>query len=294
MLRDFSKEARQKLKDYVDDVTAEGTWESFKDFFCDIPLIVKDWCGDLNISNYLDDAEAYYEDVLDRNDTTKEKIDEIFDKVEGLDTTFMGKLAQEDNSLVAMHKLVTELANGINPNGGNLDMDKLDGLLASCVERMNESIATKEKDLEYYMLGTDPAGAAKSADPVNLCTGNFIYEHEDLKIAGDIPLSFHRYYNSKDVIVSHMGKGFRHNYEIRLEEREDGKYALTCKDGQQKIYESLDGERLLKLEDNTHLRFHENGNILRTEDQNEKGINFFYDEKERLVKAENDHGDFLT
>ena len=37
-----------------------------------------------------------------------------------------------------------------------------------------------------------------SEDPVNLSTGNFIYEHEDLKVGGAIPLSFHRYYNSKD------------------------------------------------------------------------------------------------
>ena len=29
-----------------------------------------------------------------------------------------------------------------------------------------------------------------SEDPVNLSTGNFIYEHEDLKVAGEIPVSY--------------------------------------------------------------------------------------------------------
>ena len=293
MLRDFSSEARQKLKDYVDEVTADGVWASFKDTFTDIPLIIKDWFGKLNISNYVDDAEAYYQDALDRNDTTKEKVDEIFDAVESLDTTFMGKLAQEDNSLVAMRKLVNLLANGIDPNGGNLDMSKLDGLLASAVETMNESIATKEKDIENYMLGTDPEGAATSVDPVNLCTGNFIYENEDLVINGEIPLAFHRYYNSKDVVVSYMGKGFRHNYEIYLQKREDGKFVVTNKDGQQTIYDEIENDDTIKIGNDCILQFNEHGKIRRIENYNQIGIDFIYDSKNRLETAKTDHGDFL-
>lgn len=40
------------------------------------------------------------------------------------------------------------------------------------------------------MLGTDPDAAEMSADPVNLSTGNFVYDHQDLIVGGEIPLVF--------------------------------------------------------------------------------------------------------
>lgn len=35
MFRDFSDEAKQKLLKYVDEVTADGTWDRVKDWFGD-------------------------------------------------------------------------------------------------------------------------------------------------------------------------------------------------------------------------------------------------------------------
>lgn len=39
-------------------------------------------------------------------------------------------------------------------------------------------------------------------------TGNFVYDHQDLIVGGEIPLVFHRYYNSKDTRVGTLGKCF--------------------------------------------------------------------------------------
>ena len=76
-----------------------------------------------------------------------------------------------------------------------------------------------------------------SEDPVNLSTGNFIYEHEDLKIGGEIPLSFHRYYNSKDSRRGVLGNCFLHNYQISLEKEKNGTVGVRLADGQINYYD---------------------------------------------------------
>ena len=107
------------------------------------------------------------------------------------------------------------LVNGIDLNDGNMDMGKMKGVLDADVENIRNARATAERAVEEKMLGTEAEGCMNSEDPVNLSTGNFIYEHEDLKVGGEIPLSFHRYYNSKDRRSGVLGDCFLHNYRSR-------------------------------------------------------------------------------
>lgn len=55
-----------------------------------------------------------------------------------------------------------------------------------------------------------------SKDPVNLNTGNFIYQKNDLAIEGMPVLEFRRHYNSIDRRSSLFGKGWSHSYGERL------------------------------------------------------------------------------
>jgi RHS repeat-associated protein len=67
-------------------------------------------------------------------------------------------------------------------------------------------------------LGTTP-GTSFSLDPVNLATGNYIYEHVDLRIPGKgFAFEFKRFYNSKfsDESGRPLGYGWTHSYHIRL------------------------------------------------------------------------------
>ena len=109
--------------------------------------------------------------------------------------------------------------------------------------------------IEEKMLGTEAEGCMNSEDPVNLSTGNFIYEHEDLKVAGEIPLSFHRYYNSKDSRTGVLGRCFLHNYQIALEKEADGTIGVRQADGQVNHYDrtvSENGrEELTRSEEHT-------------------------------------------
>ena len=117
-----------------------------------------------------------------------------------------------------------------------MDMQKMNAALAASLEKIQEAKLSREKAIEDSLLGTDPDAVETSIDPVNLSTGNFIYDFEDLAIDGEIPLSFHRYYNSKDSRISVLGKSFRHNYEIYLNVNDDGEVDIIMEDGQHKVF----------------------------------------------------------
>lgn len=312
MLRDFSDEAKQKLLQYVKDVTSTTTWDTITDFFGDIGLTVQGWFGKLDIQNYVNDVDAYHKKILDKNDTTTQQIETIFTDVQAVDTKYISVVSQQISCGNNIIKLINDLADAINPNGGNMDMSRMKGVLEADVEDIRNSKATVEKTIEEKMLGTDAEGCMNSEDPVNLSTGNFIYEHEDLKIGGEIPLSFHRYYNSKDSRRGVLGNCFLHNYQISLEKEKNGTVGVRLADGQINYYDKNEqGEyvgrntalEFLKETEEGYILIHpgqerisfdREGKMLRKENMNGRGISFSYLEDGKLEKAEADNGSSLT
>ena len=311
MLRDFSDAAKQKLLNYVDEVTANGTWDKVKEWFSNIEPNVQSWLGRLDIQKYVNSVECYYKKILDKNNSTKRQIEEIFSNVQAVDTRYISITGSQTVCGSDIIKLINDLANTIDPNGGNMDMGKMKGVLDADVENIRNAKATVEKTIEEKMLGTEAEGCMNSEDPVNLSTGNFIYEHEDLKVAGEIPLSFHRYYNSKDSRTGVLGRCFLHNYQIALEKEADGTIGVRLADGQINYHDKKGQEYIARntaLEflketeqgyilvhpGQENISFDQEGKMLRKEDRNGRGISFFYCEDGKLKKAETDNGSSLT
>ena len=311
MLRDFSDAAKQKLLNYVDEVTANGTWDKVKEWFSNIEPNVQSWLGRLDIQKYVNSVECYYKKILDKNNSTKRQIEEIFSNVQAVDTRYISITGSQTVCGSDIIKLINDLANTIDPNGGNMDMGKMKGVLDADVENIRNAKATVEKTIEEKMLGTEAEGCMNSEDPVNLSTGNFIYEHEDLKVAGEIPLSFHRYYNSKDSRTGVLGRCFLHNYQIALEKEADGTIGVRLADGQINYHDNKGQEYIARntaLEflketeqgyilvhpGQENISFDQEGKMLRKEDRNGRGISFFYCEDGKLKKAETDNGSSLT
>lgn len=181
-------------------------------------------------------------------------------------------------------------------------------------EDTTEDLAARLAEIEAEMLGVAVTAVAYSKDPVNLSTGNFIYDHEDLAVRGEIPLAFHRYYNSKDHARGSLGRCFLHNYEIRLTPKDDGTVTVRMQDGQTKTYHrNKDGnyicrnaalETLTEEEPQKHyllrspngdiLRFDKDGKLLRRQDKNGRGVTCTYDADGRLAQAKTDNGAALT
>lgn len=74
-----------------------------------------------------------------------------------------------------------------------------------------------------------------SEDPVNLSTGNFVYQKTDLTILGAHPLSFCRFYNAMDKRKGVFGRGWRHNFESSLL-IEGEEITLIGKDGREEKF----------------------------------------------------------
>jgi len=161
------------------------------------------------------------------------------------------------------------------------------------------------------MKGVDVEGVQMSPAPVNLSTGNFVYDHQDLEIGGSIPLIFHRYYNARDYRTGVLGRCFVHNYEVSLQKTGAHKISVLRSDGQV-IYFEQDKEghyqnrsitlETLKQEKEGYvltgisgdtIRFDLEGRMLRQEDGNGRGVTFTYGEDGKLKEARNDYGQFL-
>ncbi len=152
-----------------------------------------------------------------------------------------------------------------------------------------------------------------SKDPVNLSTGNFIYDRTDLEIQGSSPFIFRRFYNSVNNREGVLGKDWNHNYEIFLEGPEREK-TLVLEDGKEErfiltstgVYASLyqtdgvlektAGGYQYRTNSQDIYRFDEAGSYLCREDKNGNHVWLHYEEeygKKRLVKIEKDTGEFF-
>lgn len=159
------------------------------------------------------------------------------------------------------------------------------------------------------LKGLELASCQYSSDPVNLSTGNFIYDKTDLKIKGEPGLSFRRFYNALESRKGVMGTGWIHNYELLLkeengiclyledgkeehyEETEDGFESLRGSQGKLSrtetgyVYEKLDGNRYY---------FNEEGQYTRFEDSQENVLCLFYNEVGQLIRVQEEGGSFLS
>ncbi len=149
-------------------------------------------------------------------------------------------------------------------------------------------------------------------DPINLNSGNFVYDRRDLYIHGKLPLSFHRFYNSLSIRQdSSMGEGWQHNYDVKAEFVSGRNLMnLLLADGREiKYKKEIDGSYRALLGDPEELQELPDGGLLYCSEEikydfdhegrlerltNEAGtVSLLYEEGGRLQKAVSDSGDYL-
>ncbi len=86
-------------------------------------------------------------------------------------------------------------------------------------------------------LGSSSLNGPYSNEPINLATGNYIYQHQDLFIPGrGLSLAIIRSYNSMDFYNGSFGYGWTFNYNMNLKIADDGNVTVTRGDGRGDIY----------------------------------------------------------
>lgn len=254
-----------------------------------------------------------YQDTIDRMDKILTK---LISGMPSYDNSLAQSMSSIQEVLGSVKGRISELKGLLETGDINLSYteftQRLKDLKAGWDET-TEDLAELLAEIENDMLGVSVTAVQYSSDPVNLSTGNFVYDHEDIKINGEIPLSFHRYYNSKDRIKGSLGRCFVHNYESHLEENaEKGKITISMGDGQKKTFRKMEDdtyrslhsatETLTKEEDSHILTkltgeriiYNEAGQMIRQENRYGKGITFSYYETGKLKKAETDNNTSLT
>ncbi len=171
-----------------------------------------------------------------------------------------------------------------------------------------------DKYLDELLAALGRADACMfGGDPVNLNTGNYIYEKKDLVIPGITELSFHMFYNSMDTYRDgSLGEGWHHNYEIFLEQRGAGILHLHLGDGRRVVYRQnigavytplSGGSGLLRKDregyryiakDSTEIFFDEDGLILSAKDRNRNITVFKHDAQGRLQEVRGANGGTLN
>ena len=183
MMRDFSPGAKELLMQYVDDVIASGVWETIENGKGEFNQAGQDWLSKLGISDYLDNMEGYYQNIISKYSTTKEEIEQIFSDVQQVDTRYIGTVAGLVTAGNAIITYFTDLADSINPNGGNLDIEKLRTTLEADRERLDQMQQSVVRNLIKDGKAEEAAEYIISVSRLNLTYDEFeaLSEKEQLE-----------------------------------------------------------------------------------------------------------------
>ncbi len=256
--------------------------------------------------------KGIYQDTIDHMEKILTK---LMDDMPACDSSLAQAVDGIEEILGSVRGRIEELRGLLEAGDVNLAYEEFRSRLEEVKTGWDASTAELAEalaEIESDMLGVTVTAVQYSRDPVNLSTGNFVYDHEDLKIGGEIPLSFRRYYNSKTRSKGCLGRCFVHNYELSLEENADkGKTTVTMGDGQKKTFRkgedgiyrgSYSAVETLTEEGDTYVLatlagertvFAKTGQMIRQENRQGRGITFSYGEEGRLEKVETDNGAFL-
>lgn len=158
-----------------------------------------------------------------------------------------------------------------------------------------------------WVKGKNPGFQLCRIDPVNMNTGNFIYEKEDLVIPGITTLSFRIFYNSMDQGGGSIGLGWHHNHEMRLCREKDMVYIFRG-DGKEipfrplvsGMYAPVMGDRGLLSEDRegfcyadgtgNEYRFSREGILLWRKDRNGNEDTYIHNDRGQLTCVKGANG----
>ena len=125
MYRDFSEKSKQELLNIIDTVESEKI-TNFTDWVGDRWLDIESWLGFLQIGKYVNNVSAYHKKVIDKNNTSKEKINDIFARVHAVDARYKNKLVSISNQMNALVRYINGLEMVMNPTDCNFSADSIE------------------------------------------------------------------------------------------------------------------------------------------------------------------------
>ena len=242
-------------------------------------------------------------------ETMKTQLQGILDKLSAMvpayDAASGQVLSELSASAASLKGMVSELTGLIGNGSLTLSLEEFSGKLEEYRQEWQEGALTLSQKMELAMtfLKGMVLTSCFSKDPVNLSTGNFYYEKEDLKIRGLMPLNFKRCYNALDKNGGALGHGWSHSLEVflTLPKKETGVFVLHKGDGKEVTFRKEERtwrdihtgrETIEETEEGYRYRegtflhiFDREGRRTSFEDENGNSLRFTYDETGRLLTA---------
>ncbi len=237
---------------------------------------------------------------------------------ENLARNFSGKLTSAQKSFGNVTGMLRQGAAAAKTSARSFE--SMDSLLAKGISGGETTEANRTGMQEINMrsnavlLGSNIRGmntaSCFSADPVNLANGNFVYEKEYLRIDSAVPMSLRIFYNSNGDVQGALGKGWLHNYEIRLRHK-PGQIIINREDGSEQMFfadddvytcvnatfgsltKDADGYRFVDRSQDVWT-FDQEGYLKARENKAGDRVDLVYDWDQRLIKVVNEAGDSLT
>lgn len=127
MKRDFSSTAKTELINAINQVEDEK-WSNFTDWFGDRWYDFEDLIGVLDAKKSIDNINSYHKKVLDKNNTSKTEIDNIFNSVYNVSSNYSVRFSAVKSQFESFNKLILEMGELINPNNGYTPKEIKDSL----------------------------------------------------------------------------------------------------------------------------------------------------------------------
>ena len=255
-----------------------------------------------NVTTLKNEVGEYEEEHLVDCDTIRDFINTIKGVIEGQSgtTTVSGSslgvnaVNQEeinqlnDQNFISNYQSETTMTNPDYQKLAKRFAESVD-TFGSKVTEVNSVLQKGISKLEEVNKGADVTSTAFSPDPVNLSTGNFIYDKTDLEIKGKHPFYFRRFYNALNERTGVLGKDFNHNYEINLTKNHKG-IILHLEEGKEETFQPTEkGNYRPTYHSDGTLTKKEKGYTYLTKDK----ITYHFDEKGYYTKKETLEGDCI-
>lgn len=138
MYRDFSEKSKQNMLNLVSQVENEK-FSDFTDWIGDRWYDFESWIGTLNIKRYLNDVNSYHKKVIDKNNASRETINDIFNAVKGVDNTYSSIFENLRIYLTTWNDYIVSLSDIVTPGNGHFSAEYMADKLKTIISDLEQS-----------------------------------------------------------------------------------------------------------------------------------------------------------
>ncbi|MGN0026795.1 MAG: hypothetical protein ACI33I_07330 [Clostridium sp.] len=155
MLRDFSDSSKKNLLNLVSEVENEKL-SDFTDWIGDRWYDFGEWVGSLNIKNYIDNVNSYHKKVIDKNNTTMDSIEKIFEDVKNINNSYSGIFSNIDILMKNWNIYIETMNTIITPSNGKFNAKEINTSLKSIISSIETCNVECLKNRMVKNIGGEP------------------------------------------------------------------------------------------------------------------------------------------